>query len=169
MKTWIRRLAVAAVASFGFFNVYAQSQSGPMYPAIFQLGGAFEEESVSIASDLCTARVPSSRVDWIETFRQWHEAHREKLTSLGQAVRSLEVVLEKSPEQGAPLNLGQFAMFRAQGPQFIMYGLAGADDIKAYALCAKLRAKLLDRTQEDRLLDQAQLAVSTALMAVSKN
>ncbi len=169
MKTWIRRFSMAALAPFGLCNVHAQPQLGSVDSAIFQLGGAFAEESVTIAEDLCAQRVPASRADWIETSRQWREAHREKLTSLGQAIRSLEAVLEKSPAQGAPLNLGQFVMFRAQGPQFIMYGLAGANDVKADELCAKLRANLLDRSQQDRLLDQAQLAVSAALTAVSKN
>ena len=168
MKTWMYRFAVAALA-FGACDLQAQPASKPVDPAIFNLSGAFADEFVPLVSDLCSQRVPASRTDWSGTSRQWHEAHREKLASLEQSTRALAAALEKMPARGAPLDLEQFAMYRGQGAELFMYGLAAADDAKALELCARMRAKLLDRTLQDRLLDDAQQAVSAALAAVSKN
>jgi hypothetical protein len=145
-----------------------QPPSSAPDPSFFRLGEVFSEQSMATAGDLCSQRVPASRADWTETLRQWRETHREKLDALKEASKALDAALRTRPAQGAPLDLGQYAMLAAQGPQLIMYGLAAANDAHAYELCEKLRQRMLDREQVEKSLDQAQLVISAALKAVSQ-
>lgn len=167
MKKLVCRISAVGLASLCISNGHAETTQRPPDPALFQLGGMFEEDSFATAADLCSQRVPTSKDAWSETSRQWHEAHHEKLAALRQASKSIAALLKSGAAQGAPLDLGQFAMFSTQGPHFIMYGLAGANDAKAYELCESLRARYLDRKLVDQSLDQAQLAATAALSAVS--
>jgi hypothetical protein len=134
---------------------------------LFQLGGAFAEQALGLAADLCTQRVPASRTGWQEASRQWHEDHRDRLEALRQSTRSLETALRTRPVPGAPLDLGQYTQASAQASALVLYGLAAASDAKASELCETLRARMLDRASQDRSLDQAQAAVSAALRLVS--
>lgn len=172
MIGWNDRLAVAVLALALMYLSVAHGQPSLAAPApdpsLFRLGGVFEEQSAGIAGDLCSQRVPASKADWTETLRQWREAHRKKLDALRKSSKSLELALRSRPSQGAPLDLGQYVMFSAQGPQLIMYGLAAANDADASGLCEKLRQRMLDREQVERSLDQAQLDISAVLKAVSQ-
>jgi hypothetical protein len=138
-------------------------------PAIFQLGAAFVEQSLDVANDLCSQRVPASSAAWQQASRQWREDHREKLDALRNDVIALEAKLRSRPAQRGSFDLAQYAMFSAQGSALIMYGLAGASDSKVVDLCEKLRANMLDRATQDILLDQAHAAIDAALREVSRN
>ena len=148
---------------------YAETTQRPPDPALYQLGAMFVEDSFAIAADLCSQRVPASRDVWVETARQWHEDHHEKLAALRKSQQTIAAALKIESPRGTPLDLGQFAMFSQQGAAFIMYGLAGASDPKAYELCESLRARYLDRKLFDQSFDQAQAAAAVALSAVSQH
>ena len=169
MQKLIRQISVVGFASLFMAIGHAETAPRPFDPALYQLGGMFAEDALATTADVCGQRVPASREAWTEAARQWHEAHQEELAMLRRDANSIFEALKSGAPKGSSLDLGQFAMFRAQLPLLMMYGLATASDAKAYELCESLRAHYLDKQSEDQFLDQAQAAADAALGAVSKH